>query len=78
MKLNGDKIFGYLDPRNTQCDLRDIFKGVTLTAGSRRQKRYDNRGSSEYWNDGSEFATPLITKQLEAQEVSENSSLNIC
>lgn len=37
MKMNGDRIFGYLDPRNTQCDLRDIFKGnVNIVQGSRR------------------------------------------
>ena len=60
-----DQIFGKMDPRKTQFNLREIFPTVKLVLGSRKQKRFDQRGSSNVWNDDHEFATPINVKQYE-------------
>lgn len=63
--MSADKIYGKMDPRRTQFNLREIFPAARLVLGSRKQKRYDNRGSSAVWNDEHEFATPINVKQNE-------------
>jgi hypothetical protein len=57
--MNGDKIFGKMDPRKTQFNLREVFPAVKLVAGSKKEKRFHQRGSSSVWNDDHEFATPI-------------------
>jgi hypothetical protein len=54
-----------MDPRKSQFNLREIFLGmVKLTKGSRKERKYDTRGSSGCWNDDSEFATPIRPKKF--------------
>ena len=44
---NGEKVFGMIDPRKFQFELREVFQGlVNLIPGSRKQKKYDQRGDS--------------------------------
>ena len=64
--FRNEDIFGKMDPRQSQFNLREIFKGmVTLTKGSRKERKYDTRGSSGCWNDDHEFATPIRAKTFQ-------------
>jgi len=55
-KLNSDEIFGRNCPKDMLVNIRTLFDGMPEPKlGSRKQRRYDNRGSSAIWNDESEF-----------------------
>jgi hypothetical protein len=63
--INGDEIFGKMDPRRGVPTLREVFQAnVNPIPGSRKQRKYDYRGSSAIWNDDHEFATPMLAKQF--------------
>jgi len=47
-----------MDPRKGIPHLREFFSDVALKIGSRKERKYDKRGSSALWNDDQEFATP--------------------
>lgn len=56
--LTPDDVFGKLDPRRLEFNLRELFGDPNIRS-FRKQQRFDRRGSSAIWNDGHEFATPI-------------------
>lgn len=63
--MEPDQIFGKMDPRKLGFNLREVFAEANqYNFNWRKQRRYDNRGSSANWNDDHEFATPKHASKI--------------
>eukprot|EP00350_Pseudokeronopsis_sp_OXSARD2_P012965 CAMPEP_0170565752 /NCGR_PEP_ID=MMETSP0211-20121228/79391_1 /TAXON_ID=311385 /ORGANISM="Pseudokeronopsis sp., Strain OXSARD2" /LENGTH=169 /DNA_ID=CAMNT_0010886713 /DNA_START=1741 /DNA_END=2251 /DNA_ORIENTATION=- len=60
---NADDIFGIVDPKDQQFNLREVFEGFKIMPGTRKAKKFDQRGSSANWDQNSVISAKLLQER---------------